>query len=97
MAYRHVVLFRVHDETPDSDLEVAISSLRALGEEIDVNAWTIELSLDSRKGRVIVEDATFADAAAFQRFRAHPAHIAIADHMARISDWWVGDYHARDN
>lgn len=97
MAYRHVVLFRIHDETSDGEVEDAVSALRALGDEMDVTAWAVELSLDSRKGRIIVEDATFADDAAFQGSRTHPAHIAIADRMARVSDWWVGDYHADDN
>lgn len=95
--FRHIVLFRVHDAVSNAELEQAVSALRALGDEIDVKAWTVEVSLDSRKGRVIVEDAAFADAGAFQRFRAHPAHIVVADQLARISDWWVGDYHTRDN
>lgn len=95
--FRHIVLFRVHDDVSDAELEQAVSALRGLGNEIKAVSWHIDLSLDSRKGRVIVEDATFADAAAFDRFRADPAHIAVADHMARISDWWVGDYHVRDN
>lgn len=95
--FRHIVLFRVHDDVSDTELERAVSALRALGDEIEVVRWNVDLSLDPRKGRVIVEDTTFADTAAFDRFRAHPAHLAIADHMARISDWWVGDYHARDN
>ena len=95
--FRHIVLFRVHDDAPDAELEEALSALRALGDEIAKVSWNVELSIDARKGRVIVEDATFADAAAFDRFRAHPAHVTIADQMSRISDWWVGDYHARDN
>ncbi|WP_341580065.1 Dabb family protein [Microbacterium schleiferi] len=95
--FRHIVLFRVHDAVSDAELKQVVSALRALGDEIEAAAWNVEVSLDSRKGRVIVEDAAFADAEAFRRFRAHPAHVAIADQMARISDWWVGDYHARDN
>lgn len=95
--FRHIVLFRVHDDASDAELEQAVSALRRLGDDIEAVSWTVEVSLDSRKGRMIVEDTTFADVAAFDRFRAHPAHIAIADHMARISDWWVGDYHTRDN
>jgi hypothetical protein len=97
MAYRHVVLFRIHDETSDGDVEDAVSALRALGDEIEATAWIVEMSLDSRKGRIIVEDGTFTDDLAFQRFRTHPAHVAIADRMARISDWSVGDYHVHDN
>ncbi|MCC4266757.1 Dabb family protein [Microbacterium schleiferi] len=95
--FRHIVLFRVHDDASDAELEQAVSALRGLGDEAEAVSWNVEVSLDSRKGRVIVEDTTFADAAAFDRFRAHPAHIAIADQMARISDWWVGEYHTRDN
>lgn len=95
--FRHIVLFRVHDDVSDAELERAVSALRALGDEIEAVSWNVEVSLDSRKGLVVVEDTAFTDAAAFDRFRAHPAHIAIADYMARISDWWVGDYHTRDN
>jgi len=95
--FRHVVLFRVNDDASDAELEAALLALRALGDEIDAVLWNVEVSLDSRKGRVIVEDATFTDAAAFQRFRALPAHVATAQTMARISDWWVGDYHERVN
>ena len=52
----------------------------------------IERSLDGRKGRMVIEDATFADAQAFAAFRSAPAHGAMAAEMAEISDWWVGDY-----
>jgi len=95
--FRHIVLFRVHDQASDGDVEEALSALRALGDRIDATSWTVELSMDARKGRIIVEDATFTDAASFARFRAHPSHVATAEKMARISDWWVGDYHVRDN
>lgn len=95
--FRHIVLFRVHNDASDREVEAALSAFRALGDEIDTASWTVELSLDTRKGRVIVEDATFTDAASFQRFRTHPAHAAIAEEMAQIADWWVGDYHLRDN
>lgn len=94
---RHIVLFRMHNNASDAELEEAVSVLRALGDEVEAVSWHVELSLDSRKGRVVVEDATFTDAAAFQRFRAHPAHVSATETMSRISDWWVGDYHAHDN
>jgi hypothetical protein len=95
--FRHIVLFRVRDDTPDGQVEEALSALRALGDSIDAPSWTVELSMDARKGRIIVEDATFTDDASFERFRAHPTHVATTETMARISDWWVGDYHVRDN
>ena len=95
--FRHIVLFRVHEEAFDTDVESALESLRALGSRIDAHSWRVESSLDTRKGRVLIEDATFRDAAEFERFRAHPAHRQVAEAMAQISDWWVGDYDAPDN
>ena len=90
--YRHVVLFRVRDDVTDPDVSRAIDLLRELGDEPGVTAWDIALSLDTRKGRVIVEDGTFADAAAFAAWRASPAHVRVAEHMASLADWIVGDW-----
>lgn len=92
MTYRHIVLFRVHDHVDDDRVTEAIERLRALGVLPGIEAWHIELSLDTRKGRVIVEDATFTDATAFHAFREHPEHAKTAQSMADISDWWIGDY-----
>ncbi|WP_136585351.1 Dabb family protein [Microbacterium hydrothermale] len=90
--FRHVVLFRVRDDVADPDLSAAVTALRGLGSEPGVVAWAVEISLDTRKGRVIVEDGTFADADAFHAWRDGDAHRRVAEHMARIADWWVGDY-----
>lgn len=95
--FRHIVLFRVHDQTPDTDVQRALESLRALGSQVEAQSWRVERALDTRKGRVLIEDATFRDAAEFERFRTHPAHKQVAEAMAQISDWWVGDYDAPDN
>ncbi len=90
--YRHIVLFRIHDEVTDDHVTEAIDSLRSLGDLPGIVSWRVELSLDSRKGRVVVEDATFADNGALERFRVAPQHAEVASAMAEISDWWVGDY-----
>lgn len=90
--FRHIVLFRVRDEVTDPDVLSAIDALRALGSEPGVATWTIELSLDVRKGRIIVEDGTFVDADAFAAWRAGEAHRVLAERMSVISDWWVGDW-----
>jgi hypothetical protein len=90
--FRHIVLFRVRDDVTDPELSEAIDRLRALGDAPTVGEWRIERSLDQRKGRVIVEDATFASREAFEVFRSSAAHVATAEHMAGIADWWVGDY-----
>jgi Stress responsive A/B Barrel Domain len=92
MSFRHVVLFRVHDGVSNERIAAAIGELEALGALPGVTAMRIERSLDGRKGRIIVEDATFSDAAAFAAFRASPPHLAVGREMAEISDWWVGDY-----
>lgn len=92
--FRHVVLFRVRDDVTDPDLSAAIDELRAVGEAPGVTAWTIETSLDTRKGRIIVEDGSFVDRSAFQTWRASDAHRRAAERMAGIADWWVGDWEA---
>lgn len=89
--FRHIVLFRVHDEIADADVSDALSALRALGDDPGIIEWNVALSLDTRKGRIIVEDATFLDAGAFESWRGGADHGCVAGRMAQISDWWVGD------
>jgi hypothetical protein len=89
---RHIVLFRVHDEVSEEDVDSAIASLRALEALPSVLSWRVERSSDTRKGRVIVEDASFASEADFAEFRRDPAHVAVGQTMGRISDWVNGDY-----
>ncbi|MCR2824237.1 Dabb family protein [Microbacterium sp. zg.Y909] len=92
MAYRHVVLFRVYDGTTPAQVSESIRLLRDLGRLPGVVSWRVERSLDDRKGTIIIEDAAFADRVAYEAFRAHPAHVAAANALSGISDWWVGDY-----
>ncbi len=40
----------VRDDVTDPDLSAAIDELRAVGKAPGVTAWTIEMSLDTRKG-----------------------------------------------
>lgn len=92
MAFRHVVLFRLNDGVSSARIDDAIEQLEGLGTLPGVVSMVIARSLDGRKGRIIVEDATFIDAAAFSAFRASPRHTAVGSQMAEISDWWIGDY-----
>ena len=94
MGFRHIVLFRVHDDVANGRVATAISRLESLATLPGVESMRIERSLDGRKGRVVIEDVTFEDAAAFAVFRSAPPHVAVAAEMAEISDWWVGDYQA---
>jgi len=92
--FRHVVLFRVRDDVTDPDLSAAIDELRAVGKARGVTAWTIEMSLDTRKGRIIVEDGSFVNRSAFETWRAGDVHKRVAERMAGLADWWVGDWEA---
>lgn len=94
MTYRHVVLFRIHDNVEEYDIDAAVVALRSLADLPCVDEWHIARSLDERKGRILIEEATFADESAFAAFRAAPRHRDVASLMAEISDWWVGDYRA---
>ena len=94
MTYRHVVLFRIHDDVEEHDVTRAVDALRSLAELPCVEDWRIARSLDERKGRILIEEATFADEAAFAAFREDPRHRDVAARMSEISDWWIGDYRA---
>lgn len=89
--FRHIVLFRIHDGVPDVRVDETIVRLRMLGTLPGIVRWRIERSRDTRKGRVVVEDAAFTDEAAFEAFLTHPAHLAAGELMSEISDWWIGD------
>lgn len=96
MPYRHVVLFRVHDHVDDATVDDAIRGLQGLADLPGVLEWTVRLSDDVRKGRVIVENALFADRDALDGFRAHPRHAQTSAVMREIADWWIGDYEEPD-
>ncbi|WP_460772531.1 Dabb family protein [Microbacterium sp. GXF7504] len=86
------MLFRIHDDASDAQVSGALQELRSLALLPGVISWRVETSLDARKGRILVEDATFTDAEAFDRFQTHSRHREVGDFMATISDWWIGDY-----
>lgn len=92
MTYRHIVLFRVHDDVDIELLDRTVEELDRFADLPGVVSWIVRRSLDERKGRVIVEDATFETREAFERFRADPDHVEAGRRMSQISDWWVGDY-----
>ena len=96
-ALRHVVLFRVHDDCRDADVEEMVHQLRALGDGPGILSWRVELSLDERKGRVIVEDATFASQEALETFRRSEAHVVTAERMSTMADWLIGNYWCADD
>jgi len=92
MTFRHIVLFRLRDGVSDTEIEGAQKTLRSLGDSPLVLHWRIARSLDERKGTILIEDATFLDTESFHRFQDSAAHRAAGEAMARIADWWIGDY-----
>ncbi|MBB2975526.1 hypothetical protein FHX49_001092 [Microbacterium endophyticum] len=92
MPYRHIVLFDVYKDVPEERLAHALHTLRGLAVLPGVSSWRIEMSLDERKGRVVVEDSTFVDQESFIAFRDCAEHRAAAEEMSHIADWRIGDY-----
>ena len=89
---RHLVLFKVRPEVADSEVAEVVAAMRQLGAEPGLREWRVEMSMDVRTGRVIVENARFMDEAALAAFRVAPAHRHTSALMANIADWLVGDY-----
>lgn len=96
MAYRHVVLFRLREGVTPEQAAAARRVLEDLGDTVHehpgLRAWRIEESLDGRKGTVLVEEATFATREDFETFRASELHRRATIEMAKVADWFVGDY-----
>lgn len=92
MALRHLVLFRVHDHVPDVDVDDALEQLASLASLPGVLEWTVRLSDDRRKGRILVENGLFESREAFEAFRVHPRHDEVSTVMRELADWWIGDY-----
>lgn len=88
----HTVMFKIHDEVSDADITKALQLLAELGDEPGVESWIIKESIDTRKGRMIIEQAVFESEEAYQVFRSSTAHVTVGDFMKEIADWWVGDY-----
>ena len=92
----HVVLATFHAEVSEAkreQLQKQQASLGAAcgGEAAGILHWTSAWNLDQRKNYHLVEFSVFADEAAFQRFKAHPAHRAFAEEMRGAANWVIGD------
>jgi quinol monooxygenase YgiN len=97
MAYRHIVLFKPINSTSDSEFYQALDLLKKLGEDQPgIISWTVTSSIDTRKGWILIEDATFTDAEAFEKFRNSEKHQQAGEFMRQYFDWLVGDYISND-
>lgn len=93
MRYRHIVLIRFREEAPVGIAADAEALLRELGLRSEVLEWTIERSVDTRKGLVLVENALFASLDSFHAWRASREHSNVTDLLGQHADWLVGDYY----
>ena len=93
--YHHLVLFKIHDTVAQSDMDRAVALLADLGEgHAGIEEWKVNSSIDTRKGRIIIEEAVFSSVEDYQRFKVSDSHVVVGDFMKTIADWWVGDYEA---
>lgn len=92
MPYRHIVLFRIHDDVPEHVVAEALRLLEELSAVPGVREWTVRLSDDTRKGRIIVQNSLFDGPESIESFRVHPLHRRTTDLMRTIADWWIGDH-----
>jgi hypothetical protein len=53
--------------------------------------WQVDHNLDQRKAWHLVQFSVFRDEAAFERFRARPAHKQMNSISRETADWVVGD------
>lgn len=90
---RHVTLFKARPGVTAQDIIGLLERLSALPGILE---FTLKDSLDTRKGTIVLLDATFTGTAAFEAYRAAPEHKDVAGHMSLIADWWVADYLLED-
>ena len=90
---RHIVLFKIHDEITETVFEQAVKELMELGEGHNgLEAWHVNVSTDTRKGRIIIEEAVFTTEADYKVFHDSDKHVKVGNLMKTVADWWVGDY-----
>jgi hypothetical protein len=92
----HVVLIRFRPEASAEAREAIHDALARLpdlcgGSAAGIVYWRSGWNLDRRKGFDLMEFALFEHRAAFEAFRAHPAHQAFSARLSKLADWVVGD------
>ncbi len=91
--FSHIVLFKILPGIDQITLNKALVLLKDLGVGHEgLIKWHIELSTDTRKGQVIIENSLFTDEDSFHEFQNSSIHKVAGDFMKRIADWITGDY-----
>lgn len=90
---RHIVLFKIEDGVSEKQIDDAIKLLKELGKDNpSILEWTIEKSLDTRKGIIIIENSLFKSEEDLKDFKSSEKHIKAGEIMKEISNWIIGDY-----
>lgn len=92
----HVVLISFRPAATPQQREQMLTEHQELGDrcggrDAGILFWRVDRNLDQRKNWHLVEFGVFRDAAALERFRVHPAHVALSHILREIADWAVGD------
>lgn len=90
----HAVMFNFHEEASPEQVEKAIRMCRALKALPGILAWTVQESLDNRKGRTALELGVFESGQAFLDFRTHPVHNEFSSYVRDHADWNIVDFPA---
>ncbi len=90
---RHIVFFTLKPSISDNEIKMALDKLADFGKNTQgVRYWTVKQSMDSRKGKIIILNCAFDSIENFEKYRQSKAHTEFAEYMAKISDWFTGDY-----
>jgi quinol monooxygenase YgiN len=90
--FRHIILFKVYPGTDQTVIDEALSLMVAMCETPEVLHYEVGHSMDTRKGDILFEMVDYADEAAFEAFKATPAHRAYAAFISKHADWIIADY-----
>jgi hypothetical protein len=91
---RHVLLFRFWPTATLDERERVVAELRSLKGRIpEIMEWSIGTqAFPSEKAHDFAQVSSFADKAALERFRQHPAHVQVRGLLSQLCDWALVDY-----
>lgn len=92
MSLRHIVVFRFYPPIDDDSRLHAIGKLQSLKTLPGILEWRLEVSIDERKGPVIVQNVLFESGEALEGYRRSEEHKGVAETLSAMADWLVADY-----
>src|SRR4051812_7834761 len=88
----HAVTIRFHDDASTEAIDKVVAAASALGAIPGVGSWTVQESLDTRKGRRVLLLGTMENGQALLAYRLHPTHVAFTDIAGQVADWDTVDF-----